>query len=144
MSQGTMLQYFHWYLPNNGSLWKQIQSEAPRLREIGFTSIWFPPAYKGANGGYSEGYNPYDLYDLGEFDQKGSIRTKYGTRPEYLEAIDAVHAAGMQVIVDIGRIVGDPDFPKIIQKIINRQADVAKAIIGKQRFWMTGAAVGLE
>jgi alpha-amylase len=101
MSQGTMLQYFHWYLPNNGSLWKQIKSEAPRLREIGFTSIWFPPAYKGANGGYSEGYNPYDLYDLGEFDQKGSVRTKYGTRQEYLEAIDAVHAAGMQVIVDI-------------------------------------------
>jgi alpha-amylase len=101
MPQGTMLQYFHWYLPNNGSLWKQIKSEAPRLREIGFTSIWFPPAYKGANGGYSEGYNPYDLYDLGEFDQKGSVRTKYGTRQEYLEAIDAVHEAGMQVIVDI-------------------------------------------
>jgi alpha-amylase len=101
MSQGTMLQYFHWYLPNNGGLWKQIKDEARRLSEIGFTSIWFPPAYKGANGGYSEGYNPYDLYDLGEFDQKGSVRTKYGTRQEYLEAIDAVHAAGMRVIVDI-------------------------------------------
>ena len=101
MPHGTMLQYFHWYMPNDGNLWKQIKSEAPKLREIGFTSIWFPPAYKGSNGGYSEGYNPYDLYDLGEFDQKGSVRTKYGTRQEYLEAIDTVHENGMRVIVDI-------------------------------------------
>ncbi|MGN6248850.1 MAG: alpha-amylase [Ginsengibacter sp.] len=101
MPQGTMLQYFHWYMPHDGSLWKQIKEEAPRLKEIGFTSIWFPPAYKGSNGAYSEGYNPYDLYDLGEFDQKGSVRTKYGTREEYFAAIDAVHENGMQVIVDI-------------------------------------------
>ena len=101
MPHGTMLQYFHWYMPNDGNLWKQIKSDASRLREMGFTSIWFPPAYKGSNGGYSEGYSPYDLYDLGEFDQKGTVRTKYGTRQEYQEAIDAVHETGMQVIVDI-------------------------------------------
>lgn len=101
MPQGTMLQYFHWYLPNDGNLWKQIKDEAPRLKELGFSTIWFPPAYKGAHGGYSEGYDTYDLYDLGEFDQKGSVRTKYGTRDQYFEAIDAVHAVGMRVIVDI-------------------------------------------
>ena len=101
MPQGTMLQYFHWYMPHDGSLWRQIKSDAPRLREIGFTSIWFPPACKGSHGAYSEGYDIYDLYDLGEFDQKGSVRTKYGTRQEYLEAIDAVHENGMQAIVDI-------------------------------------------
>jgi alpha-amylase len=99
--QGTILQYFHWYLPSDGSLWKQIKTDAPRLKSMGFTAIWFPPAYKGAGGDHSEGYDPYDLYDLGEFDQKGSVRTKFGTRQEYLDAIDAVHAAGMQVIVDI-------------------------------------------
>lgn len=96
-----MLQYFHWYLPNDGNLWKQIKREAQNLKKLGFSAIWFPPACKGSNGGYSEGYNIYDLYDLGEFDQKGSVRTKYGTRQEYLEAIDSVHASGMNVIVDI-------------------------------------------
>lgn len=101
MQPGTMIQYFHWYLPNDGNLWKQLKDEAGHLKEMGFTSIWFPPACKGSVGGFSQGYDIYDLYDLGEFDQKGSVRTKYGTREEYLEAIDAVHAAGMNVIVDI-------------------------------------------
>jgi alpha-amylase len=48
--------------------------------KLGITSVWFPPAYKGTNGGYSTGYDAYDLYDLGEFDQKGTIPTKYGTK----------------------------------------------------------------
>ncbi|MEP7252385.1 MAG: alpha-amylase [Ginsengibacter sp.] len=96
-----MLQYFHWYMPGDGNLWKQIKDDAVRLASLGFTAIWLPPAFKAANGGYSTGYDVYDLYDLGEFDQKGTVRTKYGTRDEYLEALKAIHDAGMQVMVDI-------------------------------------------
>ncbi|HEY5465223.1 MAG TPA: alpha-amylase [Hanamia sp.] len=101
MIKGTMLQYFHWYLPNDGNLWKQLKSEAPRLKDLGFSAIWLPPAYKGASGGDSVGYDIYDLYDLGEFDQKGSVRTKYGTKQEYIDAIDAIHHEGMRAMVDI-------------------------------------------
>jgi alpha-amylase len=101
MLNGTILQYFHWYLPGDGNLWNQIKKDAPRLKDLGFTAIWLPPAYKAANGGYSTGYDVYDLYDLGEFDQKGTVRTKYGTRQEYIEAIEAIHATGLRVIVDI-------------------------------------------
>lgn len=101
MIKGAMLQYFHWYLPNDGNLWKQLKSEAPRLKDLGFSTIWLPPAYKGASGGYSVGYDVYDLYDLGEFDQKGSVRTKYGTKQEYIDAIDAIHHEGMRAMVDI-------------------------------------------
>jgi alpha-amylase len=101
MFKGTMLQYFHWYLPGDGTLWKQIKNDAPRLEELGFTSIWLPPACKASAGGYSTGYDIYDLYDLGEFDQKGSVRTKYGTRQEYIEALEAIRATGMQAMVDI-------------------------------------------
>lgn len=68
---------------------------------MGFTAVWLPPASKGTNGGYSVGYDIYDPYDLGEFDQKNSVRTKYGTKAELLAAIKAVHDAGMQVYVDI-------------------------------------------
>lgn len=101
MTQGIILQYFHWYLPHDGKLWLQIKEEAERLKELGFSAIWFPPAAKGTNGIYSEGYDIYDLYDLGEFDQKGSVRTKYGTKQEFIDAINEVHRVGMQAMVDI-------------------------------------------
>lgn len=101
MQNGTMMQFFHWYYPADGSLWKTVKGESTRLAEMGITALWLPPAFKGAKGKDSEGYDMYDMYDLGEFDQKGSVRTKYGTREEYLEAVNAVHKAGMQVYIDV-------------------------------------------
>jgi alpha-amylase len=101
MQNGTILQYFHWYYPSDGSLWKKVAEEAPRLADMGITAIWLPPACKGNSGGYSVGYDIYDLYDLGEFDQKNSVRTKYGSRQQYIDALKAIHAAGIQVYVDI-------------------------------------------
>lgn len=103
MSQpnGVMMQYFHWYQPNDGSLWKEVRDTVETLAELGVTSLWLPPAYKGAAGGFDVGYGVYDLFDLGEFDQKGSIRTKYGTKDEYLEAIAAAHQAGIRIYADI-------------------------------------------
>lgn len=98
---GVMMQYFHWYLPADGSLWRQLASEAEALAAAGVTSVWLPPAYKGAAGGFDTGYGVYDLFDLGEFDQKGSVRTKYGTRDELLAAIRAAQAAGIQVYADV-------------------------------------------
>lgn len=60
-----------------------------------------PPAYKGHQGKDDVGYGVYDMYDLGEFDQKGSVPTKYGTKDEYLAAIKALHANGIRVIGDL-------------------------------------------
>lgn len=101
MQNGTMMQYFHWYYPADGSLWKKVKEEAPKLASLGINALWLPPAYKGTEGGNSVGYDVYDLYDLGEFDSKGSVRTKYGTKQEYLEAIAALHQHHIQVYVDI-------------------------------------------
>lgn len=97
----TMIQYFHWYTPGEGKLWNEVKEKAEWLSSLGITSVWLPPAYKGAAGGYSVGYDTYDLYDLGEFDQKGSVQTKYGSKQDYLAAIDALHKNNIQVIVDI-------------------------------------------
>ena len=67
--------------------------------------ITFPPSGLHRSGfrppQEDVGYGVYDMYDLGEFDQKGTIRTKYGTKKEYLEAIRAFHAAGIRVFGDI-------------------------------------------
>ena len=81
------MQYFEWYMNCNKNLWNIVKKKGEELSNIGVTSIWLPPAYKGAGGAMDVGYGVYDLYDLGEFDQKGSIPTKYGTKNEYLEAI---------------------------------------------------------
>jgi alpha-amylase len=35
----------------------------------------------------SVGYNIYDFFDLGEFNQKGGRATKYGTKEELITAI---------------------------------------------------------
>ncbi|HBK21729.1 MAG TPA: alpha-amylase [Planktothrix sp. UBA10369] len=97
---GVMMQYFHWYLPADGSLWNQLKNNAQELADAGITALWLPPAYKGTGGGMDVGYGVYDIYDLGEFDQKGSIRTKYGTRQQYLDAINSLHKSEIEVYVD--------------------------------------------
>lgn len=97
---GAIMQYFHWYIPADGKLWEDVKNKATELAQAGFTALWLPPAYKGMSGGYDVGYGVYDLFDLGEFDQHGSVRTKYGTREQFLAAIKAVQNAGMQVYAD--------------------------------------------
>ena len=79
---GTLLQGFSWYLPNDGSHWRSIADRAQHLSDLGVSAVWLPPAYKGQAGINDVGYGVYDLWDLGEFDQKGAVRTKYGTREE--------------------------------------------------------------
>ncbi len=100
MENATLIQYFHWYIPN-GMLWKELKENALKLSELGITAAWLPPAYKAAGGGYSVGYDPYDLYDLGEFDQKGTVPTKYGNIKEYMDAIATLKQHNISAIVDI-------------------------------------------
>ena len=52
------------------------------------------------DGAQDVGYGIYDLFDLGEFDQKGSVATKYGTRAQLEAAIRAAQQAGLQVYLD--------------------------------------------
>ena len=98
---GVMMQYFHWYIDPDGKLWNELKENAADLARAGITSVWLPPAYKGIGGGYDVGYGVYDIFDLGEFDQKGSTRTKYGTKDEYIDAIKAAQEAGIRVYADV-------------------------------------------
>ena len=98
---GVMMQYFEWYLNCNKNLWNTVKKKGEELSRLGITAIWLPPAYKGIGGKNEVGYGVYDLYDLGEFDQKGSIATKYGTKDEYLDAIVGLQQSGLDVYADI-------------------------------------------
>ena len=101
MQNKTILQSFEWYTTEDGSFYRMMKDNAPSFSLLGLTSVWLPPACKAQNGVHDTGYGIYDLYDLGEFDQKGSVRTKYGTKDEYLEAVRALQNQGIQVLADI-------------------------------------------
>lgn len=96
----VMLQGFEWYLPDDGQHWNRLKDMAEELTQMGVGGVWLPPFCK-ATGTNDTGYGVYDLWDLGEFDQKGAVRTKYGTREELENAIKALQAKGMQVYADI-------------------------------------------
>jgi alpha-amylase len=101
IGNGVLFQFFHWHSRNDGSLWDELAAEAEALCQAGITAVWIPPACKGAGGVEDTGYGVYDLFDLGEFDQKGAVRTKYGTRAQLLEALGAARRAGLQVYADV-------------------------------------------
>ena len=98
---GIIMQYFEWYMDCHQNLWNQVKENAEELAKIGITALWLPPAYKGMGGKDEVGYAVYDVYDLGEFDQKGTIKTKYGSKDEYLDAIIALKQAGIESYADI-------------------------------------------
>lgn len=121
MNNATLFQFFHWYFHPNGNLWQHAAGEVVKLAELGVSHVWLPPAYKSAKGQEEPGYAVYDLYDLGEFDQKGTVRTRYGTKEEYLEAIKAMHDNGIQVLADIvlNHKMGADETEKMLAQKVN-------------------------
>ncbi|HEX5657184.1 MAG TPA: alpha-amylase [Polyangiales bacterium] len=101
IENGVMLQYFHWHNTPDGTLWVELAERAQELASRGVTGLWIPPSYKGADGANDVGYGVYDLFDLGEFEQKGSTRTKYGTKDELLRALKALRERKIRVYADI-------------------------------------------
>ncbi|PSR53806.1 alpha-amylase [Adhaeribacter arboris] len=105
---GVMFQGFHYFLDktfpesNGRNLWEFLKDEAAYLSRSGIYAVWIPPPYK-AEGKNSVGYDVYDHFDLGEFNIKGrpQIATKYGDKTQLLEAITALHNAGIQVYADV-------------------------------------------
>ena len=92
-----VLQAFYWGVPAGGTWYNTIKNEAPGLKSAGFTHFWFPPPTKGASGGYSMGYDLYDNYDLGNYYQKGTTETRFGSLSELQDAA----AACENVLLDL-------------------------------------------
>ncbi|OCH94385.1 alpha amylase [Obba rivulosa] len=81
------------------SWWKHFEREVPNLAEMGFTQVWLPPPNKAMRKS-GQGYDAYDLWDLGEFDQKGTIATRWGTKDELIHATAKAKEHGMDVLID--------------------------------------------
>ena len=70
-TSGVMMQAFYWDVPMGGTWWGVIQGKVSSWAGAGVTSLWMPPASKGESGPYSVGYDPFDYFDFGDFNQKG-------------------------------------------------------------------------
>jgi glycosidase len=92
-AQESMLQYFN-------TSWKEIERRIPEVAEAGYTSLWLPPPSKGASGGFSVGYDPFDRFDLGDKNQSGSVATRYGTKADLLRLVEVAHRFGLRVYFD--------------------------------------------
>ena len=101
---GVMFQAFYWDCPAEDNCeykwWTYVKSKLPEIAAAGFTALWLPPANKGFSQ-RSMGYDPYDYYDLGDFDQKGGVPTWFGTKDELLDLIEIAHKLGLQVYADM-------------------------------------------
>jgi alpha-amylase len=96
-SGSVVFQAFYWNVPEGGNWYNTIAARAAELKSAGFTHFWFPPPTKGAGGGYSMGYDLYDHYDLGNYYQKGTVETRFGS----LSELQAAAAACENVLLDL-------------------------------------------
>ena len=104
----VLMQAFYWDVPSPGAgnstapwWWDHLGAQANTLRAYGFTGMWIPPVLKGAAGGYSDGYDPFDDYDIGSKNQMGTIPTRYGTREQLEKCCAMLRANGLEIYCDI-------------------------------------------
>lgn len=94
-----MFQAFEWHVPDDQAHWRRLLQELPTLKRMGVDNIWIPPGCKAMSPS-GNGYDIYDLYDLGEFDQKGTRPTKWGTKEELQRLIAGAQDLGIGIYWD--------------------------------------------
>ncbi|OQE26462.1 hypothetical protein PENSTE_c005G04893 [Penicillium steckii] len=94
-----IFQTFEWHMPADRRHWYRLKHLLPEWQSIGIDHIWIPPGCKGMDPN-GNGYDIYDLFDLGEFDQKGAISTKWGSYEDLKEMTLEAKSLGMNVIWD--------------------------------------------
>jgi hypothetical protein len=83
--------------------WDHLAIQANQLRQAGFTAIWLPPVLKTSDGNKpgSDGYGPFDDYDIGSKNQKGSVPTRFGNREQLQRCVAVLRANGLDVYLDM-------------------------------------------
>jgi hypothetical protein len=101
MAQDFMMQGFYWGYPNLIGIRRYaqtLQDKVPDMKQAGFNYLWLPPLSRSANDQASVGYDVYDYYDIGEY---GLGATKFGSRNDVRNIINALHNNGMHAVADV-------------------------------------------
>lgn len=100
-AQDVMMQGWYWDYPKtaDGYKWADtLRLKAAELGAAGINYVWIPPHVRASFGSGSNGYDPKDLYDLGEF---GQGPTGLGTRAEVDAMITAFAQNGIKPVGDM-------------------------------------------
>ncbi|MGC4042484.1 MAG: alpha-amylase family glycosyl hydrolase [Armatimonas sp.] len=100
----VLFQHFYYPTPDftvENSWWIQAREQLAELKKLGVWGRWHPVPTKGGSGAVSMGYDPYDLYDLGSKDQRGTVATHFGAKDQYLRYVAVAHSNGLSVISDV-------------------------------------------
>ncbi len=99
-SQDFMMQGWYWDYPKTsaGANWTDtLGLKADEIGQAGFTFLWAPPLPRASFGSNSNGYDPKDLYDYGEF----AGAAGYGTRADLDSMVNALDNAGVKLVADM-------------------------------------------
>ncbi|KAL2014926.1 hypothetical protein VTK56DRAFT_6819 [Thermocarpiscus australiensis] len=116
----TMMQGFEWYVPADARHWRRLAKMLPSLAALGVTRLWIPPACK-ATSPRGNGYDVYDLYDLGEFEQKGARQTKWGGRGELVAMAEVAGRLGVRVLFDA--VLNHKAGADYVERVLARRVD---------------------
>ncbi len=106
-AQDFMMQGWYWDYPkpscngvsaSAGSWAENLHNLAGSNQLNGFSYLWLPPFSRASFGNCSNGYDPKDLYDLGEY---GLGRTGFGTRSELDQLVSTLNARGIKAVADV-------------------------------------------
>jgi Alpha amylase, catalytic domain len=79
--------------------WDELIQKMPEIAEAGYDSLWLPPPAKGSSA-FSVGYDVFDPFDLGDKNQRGTVRTRWGTKAQLLQVVETAHRFGIRVYFD--------------------------------------------
>ena len=100
----AMLQGFYWNVPAGGTWYNTVASKINTIANagwgVGFDNVWLPPAEKATTSD-NMGYEPVDYYDLGSYNQRGGVETRFGSQTELLNLINGLKTDGIRVTADI-------------------------------------------
>ncbi|SFU63028.1 alpha-amylase [Pustulibacterium marinum] len=95
MGSGVMMQAFYWDVPAGGIWWDTLSTKINDWSNAGIDAIWLPPVSKAQNGPFSMGYDPFDYFDFGSYNQMGSVETRFGSTTELQNLISTAHNANV-------------------------------------------------
>lgn len=94
----VILQYFE-------TEWDEIYARLPELGEMGIDALWVPSPCKSPVAGTvswgNVGYSLYDRFDVGDIPQRGSLKTRYGTRGSLRRMVDHSHYSDIKIYPDV-------------------------------------------